>query len=948
MAWNLSGLPTTTIDQSSGASLAIVTSPESAVPIARFTANRLSESLQSDLGLSPVTVQLPYVAPSPGGLVQLQTTLETVSLVTQNGVAYTPALSSPPAPGEFVLLDGEVTIHLKDGATEPGLGFVLEGAALTQIPTNYVTPTLFQMFWNIPIVGQIAWDLSAEAHPSSSLKIICNDELIPEIRNRFRVGRKMSWAEIGFAVTSYKETMKNSDGSPGYLFEVEISLGGWWESPEHQELSLLLGKPSGLAQAGGVAKPAQCTPSGGGAAAVGRSRLTTVVALAAQVGVPFTANTAPLLSNVAIENITTPSPMPGPFTTFLAKSDETLRSVQQIGAWSVPIPPDATADLTASWDSEMQSRLRVNGCFADYSSPRGVVARDLWSVPTWHYKVLTVATTVQGDTRYSNSHLGYAAQLKAARLTGAFGDAKETGGEDSQGSPEQPTIPRWIPKPKTIYDVPSGNEDLERPPFNVRTTCTMSLNSDESGPTKERIVSTMQGGVEIRRERQVYGFTYTSLNITDNSGRCSFPALSFYWKLVESEVTETQIDDNTGYVLGTRTIGRKRGRYKVETDEFELRNLPPGDPTQMLYQHRWIPSLKREGKLLRPYGSYYRDASREIPPYEVVEICQPDGSLKPVVVKDPNYTPPLFEAATRSYSNTFTWAPHPDDPDDTGKLVMTGQEIDAQQNIQILPSATTIQSDGGAVPGRRSYQDSNREEDQYVSHNVQFSAEGPNLRNVAEERKYGLSFGRPSGGQRLADRYERVEPEKKGGDAELQTARPDPDVVEHILCTPGYTPDSPSTDSVAFEQAQTLSEAMMGVRTQLKIEDVQSSVNFELELPDFNLTIRPFDRLVVQTGFELLPMRVKGCSWQVDVEGSLDGAPFLTRQGGVAVTAGIDREIPITYTKRVNPARNPAATPDQPNPPGSLFFITNFVSLDNLFPGQNLQGRGNIPVQEGN
>lgn len=929
MGWELQGLASTTIDRDTGAILFTFGGNDRGAAIANFAPQAPYVETQIEMGLAPASVPIAYTPPAPvTGLVTLQTDLAEVYSIAQNGDFYLMSLKADPFPGEFTFDRGSGTLVVNPlpGRLDPALDFVVEGAETVGIPTNYVPPTLFQQFWGLPLRGTVSWDIPAEGHPSSSLELECGVVELPVIRDRFRIGRKLSWAGVGFAVQGYTEQMVNTDNAPGLWFKVKIALGGWWESAEHQELSLLLGPRSAILT--GAAVPAQCNPANNPAGtSTGRSRYTTVADLAKQVGVPFVGHSAPLLHSTNTGVITNPGD--GSFVT-LKMSDKSSLAVQANGPWAVSIPSDTTAETTASWDSEMQSRLRINGAFADYSDPKAVYARDLWSARTWTYRVLETNITIQGDARFSPTHYGYAKQLKATRLSGQFSETSNSTTEDTQGNQQSPPIPRWIPKPLPIYEMPSGDEYWFTPPKYIKSTATMSLNADASGPTKEYIQSFIQGGIEIRRVREVWGFAYTSRDITDNNGKVANTSLASNWRMVDREVTEPKIDATTGYITGSRTIGQKLQRYKPESDEFELRNLPGGSPAQRIYQHHWVPSLKAEGKLLRPYGSYYKDSAAEIPPHEVIEICQADGTLAKKVVLDPNYTPPLFEAASRAYTNAFSWIPDPEDVAQAGKLLMTGQEMDAFQTAQILPSAKTIGSSGT----------NSNEEDRYMQRNVQFSAEGPRLANLAEERKFGVQFGRPGGAQRIADRFEREQPEDKSGDTN-QANRPDAAEIEHILCTPGFTPNSPSTESVSYENAKTLSQALLAVRTDLKIADAQNSVRVELELPDFNLRVRPFDRLIAQTDFETLTLRVMQCSWSIQIEGTLEGEPFITREGGVKISAGLDREIPFTHTQRVNPAKaNDPTNPTNPNNPNLVLF-RNFIELDNLIPDLT-QNRGNV------
>jgi hypothetical protein len=448
--------------------------------------------------------------------------------------------------------------------------------------------------------------------------------------------------------------------------------------------------------------------------------------------------------------------------------------------------------------------------------------------------------------------------------------------------------------------------------------------------------------LEIRRQRWVYGITVTSDSALQPNGTIRYIAAA-HWGVVQYENTESLIDEQTGYITGSRTTGWAMRRFKQESDEgLEIARkytAPEEEPYRALYRFRRIPIYAVEKRLLKQFAEFYRDAARETAPYEVTKICLPNGQSQVVATADPNYVRPMFAIAERSYRTTFASTPNPEGAtDEPLPPLMMGEELDTQKSIQILPSPETT----GAVEVEAAF-DARSEVDLFKEFNSSFSAQNGNFNEIAVQKTFGTNQGRPGAAQRRPNLFEKEEPEPENGDnaAAKQAQNNNPNQIEYIVCSPGHSPNQANDGSIDATHATTLGQAIQHAKAEMKVQDIQGSVNFSSRIP-FNTAIRPLDRLKATVRGRNYDMRIVSLSQSVTVQGTIDGIPLLT-SSGTDFTAGIDREIPLTVTPRVVPGTNPNnPTPPRPSGvlPGGVFVVVDDLELGDLnIPNARSRGR---------
>ncbi|MBL1177689.1 hypothetical protein [Pantanalinema sp. GBBB05] len=926
--WLLSSpdLPDTAIEAPTGAPLCSVDLDHSMAPLCRIDYQAEQPGITTETDPTTALIPVPNLT---GDTITVTTTgLVDVVVVHHNGFTFTPALNpNNPQPGEFVFIVATGSLTLTFDNTYhliPGLALQILGG-VAAIPTDYVDPYLFSALFNLPIYGAITWTLGTENQPSGSLVAIANGSTINAVRERFKKGTEITFAGIGFHISNYKEKLKHLKQEPGKTYEIQISLSGKWERKRYQHPSFLNPTAARRLATGGLPyQDPECslagTPTGSGLYGV-RKFKTSVFELAEQRGVPFVAHNPPLMNEPdAIEVLAGSTSVRD---RLLSVRLQQLRAIRRrvpgahLEAWELPIPKDSPRDATEQWESAARGLLRQNGCFIDFTKPDAVRARAIEDVRQWRHNVVELDVTVKGDTEFSDGYLGYGVEYIASKLSGAFSEIPFMSFyEDAQAMAQYPPRIRWKRKEPLRRTITTGDEDITAPPPELSTLKTLSLNWDQSGRTKELIRTTSEDGVEVLRERVVYGLAYTSDQVSnlDSSGYAIDGrnpikgSASEFWQPVQTETTETILDDGTGYFLGSRTIGQKQARFKQESDQGleVLRYGATGSsltPEELAlknsYKFNWQSSIQVEKKLLCSFDSYYGDASNEVPPFDVQKICNPDGTSVLKAVKDPNYTRPMFELASRSFKSTFAAIKNPEStilnplPD-----LCTGEESEIYKFVDIIPDPTGTFA-VNLNPFEKSEDKTAEKRDIFIERTCQTSAQGANFTEIATQRNFTEHDGRPSTAQRRPPKYEKEQYELNVGDPN-NWKDPYRRKYEWILCTPGRDPAEPSQGGLNVPNARYFSQALTAAKTDYKIRDVLESVDFSYSIP-FNAAIRPLDKDLIAVGDESYNVRVTSVSQTVTFQGEINGLPVLSAPQGTKLSAGIDREVPITVTKRPLP-----------------------------------------------
>lgn len=858
--WQLKSaeLPTTLplTNEINGAPLAVLQLAGSAAPISKIDFN--FNMGQIGVQVAPpaaVTVTVPQYVGSAVSIPLIDQKIENVRVVTSGGTTFTLAtLPQEPKPGEFTYNSGTNTVTIYPSPSQPltpGMPVVVTGSSTSTIPTNYVSPALFDAFYGLPVIGSFTWGATMEQHPSGKLNLQVLKGGIADLRQRFKKGTEVAIAGIGFSISSYKEKLANTFEFPQGFYEVEISLTGKWDAPKYNKSVLLRG------------------------------------------GTNITAAAADPECTLLRQTDTDPT-----FTTLTKTTVQALASKNGVvfnsagSSWSVDIPADTPAGAAVSWLDEARSRLRQNGCFLNLCERAILRAQSLSSTSVWSYQVPQIEISCLGDPTHSDSPIfGYSAEYPNVKLDAEFvAIQNQDKVEDTQANRNIKAEPRWKQRKPSIVRLPSGSVNPTAPYENTTSLKTLSHNWDTSGDTKTLRQTTTEDSLPVLEEEWIYGFAYTSIDIVQSDGRIYGNPANF-WKVVQYKRTEYLYDPETGYALGSNTTGWRLGRFEVESDDNLLAYgySQQGDQEHAdLYKFQKLSIVAYTRYVLVQFLDYYKDAASSLPPIEFYKVCLRDGSSELLYKKDPTYVTPMFVLEEMSYTNSFSSTSNPDfdskNPDSAPDKI-TGEESLVHVRRQILPSSNTTDKVSGFLG-------STGVNDRYIEFRLESSAQGAGFAEKSLRETFEEFEGQPGRATRKPPSLEKVEPESQTptpGTAQKQK-------YEYRLTTPGYSTTSPDGGSFSAPLAKTQALAMLAATTDLKIKDVQQSVQFSCSIP-FNAQIRPLDRMTITTGFDTYQTRIASFSNSVLIQGQLNGYPLITSPEGTAITCGIDREIPVALHK---------------------------------------------------
>lgn len=809
---------------------------------------------------------------------------------------------------------------------------ILGGIEITA--TDYIDPSILEIFKDLPVVAELRWSLTAENHPSGSISLrVIGDDDCGLVDRRFKRGTELSFAGIGFSVSSYSKKLINTHDAPGREWEVSIALGGKWEAKRYQKPVFLIPGANPPIPDGQPYNDPDCQLFANfEELRKARPLRVSVSELVERVGGKFVGFSS---ASTQAEIFDRAGLKPIPDVRYLG-STVPIANVPPLDVWSVPIPRELPRGATGQWEEVANNLKRINGCHLDYSRPDAIYARDIESGARWNYTVPEIAIAYKGDATNSPGVEGYAIEYPATKLAGEFSEPVSLGGESTQGRNNAQS--RWKNKDAVIKTVLSGNPNADQPPETFKVIRNMGMNWDVSGPTLERVQITTHDGVEVHKIRTVYGAAFTSSEVTEDLSTPDPPTTKHgpvvalptsFWQIVQQETTETTFDPGTRYITGGNTIGFRLGRYKPETDELELLSLEGTDEQSTyeasLYRFKVFPIYAIEQKVLQQFASYYGDVQLNPIPSETEKRCFTDGTSGLVSVRDPNFVEPMFELASLSYTNNFSHTRNPDStPDDPLPDLTQGEERLTEHAIQILSSKSTRTRSFGYIDNLKKIK---TDDDQFISYDYEIASQGGNFGEYVAKRDFASNSGRPSTAQRLPDTYEKEEPEPDSGNPNIYK-NPQEAEFDFILCTPGHDPNQPSTSSIAFQSAVFLSQGIVGAKTDLKYRDVLESVEYSATIAT-NHQLRPFDYVRFFDGALTHLTRAFNVENAILIQGQIKGYPLLVAPQNTIVKAGIDRDIPFDISKRSTPKLVQ-----------SFSARTFGLTIGEIIP-PNLEGRGN-------
>jgi hypothetical protein len=866
------------------------------------------------------------------GEIALPTGWASVSAIACNGQTFTPT-STPESPqsGEFLYNPYTNTV-LVVGAS--GQSFQVYGAtSQVKFAPPLLPPPYPELFTNLPLKGTIQINCQFEQQPSGQFEF---EVALPKgvLQSIFAPGTEIDLYNVPLRINSLRITELPRSIYPDGRCVVAASLGGRWDN--------YLSEPCFLRADGKNNFPSNvpfqdpdCV-TGSTTSSNNPNISTTLQQLLAKIGISYTG------PNLAV----------------------------------VPIPSGTLIDAVVNPVQLMSDRLRVANSFVRWSNAAAVEVVPINSMQTWYQEsdiLEQTETSYEAIAKTSKRRLTSIAnynpqppdlvnfpstaqnppipQLTSEAATAlAFEypnteltlNLPETQNQSSGQELTQGQTPRYVRLPSKREERIDGDKNAQIPLEGVDSVQQMSLIFDIGGQTKTRSTTTTEDGTTTQIGDEIWGFAASANEMYDPS--ITDPATgeitgglrgdpNQVWKCIKKTTTNYTYDDSTGYLLSTSTSGYNTVRYRQETaDNPETLSLvvqdatndsqDPTDPEYFLYLFIQIPVIARTSYYLQLMPDYNSDGQ-----FELVKVCNRDGTSSTVPLINPDYAPPYYVQYERTESVAFATTPNPDNEGitqdggiggDTGTDkylpdLIVGEESRFESLVQVTEATyeqTLVGFDNGIPIYKQGAEITPQKWTKYIK---QFKAQGQAIATALEQISIEEGTGELPVATRRANLYTKEQP----APSPSQATQIPQQQYRYFLQTAGYTAANPIQGTENFPVAQTFQQSLTAAKCKLAIENWRNGFTEALQIAG-NLQIREGDRFNYLCEGEFRQRVVLGVQTTLSILGTVNGTPNVTAT--TTLTLGRWMLPAITYTQ----------TPvlPQPKAPGYNITVTDVISAN--------------------
>ena len=725
-------------------------------------------------------------------------------------------------------------------------------------------------------------------YPVANARLMCDNSQLAIVRSLFRnIDNRWIITNIPFRLQTYNETVHKLEEYPAGHIEVNINFEGFYKDQLEEVVFIRKSKNQ---------PELQCD-------------------------IGDTAKTKEILRNGETENPRNSNEFIVYLSTLARRAGVTLKGAT--GAYlSFPIstPGDATITLQ---DAINQVLSRRPDLYAMYSRLDGIWLLK-WANPPTHSIITPNIITSNVTNNYNLDDS--IAEVYPTKLEWYTGLEDELNPDEVSKQNEKPEYEAIKYEVTTTID---GDDDFDQP-YTDRITG-MDLNYDVGGQTKTRVTTTYRGNDIVQVKTEIYGFSYdsedvgsaTTLSIageTVNVFEVDAPAAP-YWRKVEDRTEDYYYDEQTQYLLGTRTWGWKRLRYKQETENFEvLKNVDEATIESLADnpRYRWFnhPITGYTAYKLIQFRDFYGKADDNDARFTIYQFCDEFGNPQVGFVRNPNFVEPRFAIETETFYECLATRPDPRNAylqsgDAVYARMRVGERRKQIVRLKIKASQNTkfiTESELGKVVGDVNSQlnlilnEAQGLGDVYETYTTTVQAGDSDFKANTETTTVSTTQGRPGEHTRGSPRYKLVEDGL--GHKEQET---NPGEVANIYDYACYT--SPFTGneqfgSSSFYEARSLTRAKRLFRYEYEKRLFQNSSNTTLTTL-FDCKVYEGEVIGYNFNKQTVPhMRIKSISKNIMVQGEGLLTGYTTYNGNADY---LDRKLPLRTArkKRKDNAANP-------------------------------------------
>ena len=459
--------------------------------------------------------------------------------------------------------------------------------------------------------------------------------------------------------------------------------------------------------------------------------------------------------------------------------------------------------------------------------------------------------------------------------------------------------PEWVKKELSREEKIEGDREADLVPNGVRVIKAMSMCFDLGGMTRTRTTKYTEGSDVYKTVDETWGFCFRAIQIANIEpftraiiGLAGNP--NDYWVKVKEVITEYYYDYKTGYLISTHVSGFSKARFKQEsTSEPETFTSLKTDPDYDLYFFFNLPIYGVTYYKLALLPEFSADDA-----FEQVKVCNfQKGTSSMGFVANPNYKAPYYVEKVLTELVSFAKKGHPDNKGVTiapGVVlkpdILIGEEsyfetittvdLALYENTTFLISSTDITEIKGKLLKPQTY----------TTYEKKYKAQGMQIGKAIEEVSTSTQEGDPPLGQRKHNLYEKEDPQKS-------LPKTDNNVkikYTYLLQSPGYKAEDPIGGSVSFPLALKFDEAFTAAKCKFYMENIKSGYEETLDIP-FNPNILEGDRFIYYWNGEMRERIVKERSSTLVFNGVINGALDIT--GITSLKLGKKPRVNLSFDK---------------------------------------------------
>lgn len=597
-------------------------------------------------------------------------------------------------------------------------------------------------------------------------------------------------------------------------------------------------------------------------------------------------------------------------------------------SFSVTVPDNADVNYSVTLKTAVEQNAKILGCYISYAN--GVTLRRMTSGGSWSFDDADIINDGQNNISEQPAY-------NNTLLEGGFLNSNQS----NQTIVTSPATFTYVaPVTETVIE-----EDQDPNLLPVGTTVLRTLDScfDLSGPKRVRKITTQMYDNPESEEIWTYGFVYTAADIRAPNDELLSTNPARFWKIIEYQkiqyiyksipsitlaVTATDptnpsktyppvihpdydrfasiprtggnitFTTTASYLTEIKGTGWKVVRFARE-GEKESTKYDTFDPVNTYYkacQFFTIPVESKTLYLLESARSHYGDTVGSPFSVEWVDYTNLDPKLKSrvstlthvnsqgqvaVLTPDINYAEPMLVLAESTAKSSFAYTADPTDtPEVPVEPLKTGEETYQHTSRKVISS------------------------NKYREKSTEYSAQDPGFSTSTEQIKFREVLGRlPEASYRMAE-------------AQLSNSAGVAQATVRTTTTKTYIKSDNSTNaleggSVSYPEATTLTSAITAAKTDLQIQEMQSSQQSKT-ITWFYPQIRDGDR--VTTGLDRFSRmgtwRVRSSSWQLEYHGNNNrvGHRPLVTCDGTSLTLGLMSDRTITHREDTDIQSGPAVT----------------------------------------